>query len=268
MVRSCRGSSSHSRSWGCSSLPVARNTAGFGAVLAGAFALYIPFVLFYWHYEARYFLVGVPWLCLYAASGLVWGADAAKASLTPLPPLLYSGEGENYGEYQTPPEASVPRRLSPSPILRRGVRFLPAALGVVIATTVIVPGAGGIAYEARQQMSGNEAVVIGRWLAENTPPDAVIMTRNPWEISWHSGRRAVMLPLGSAAEIYDTMRQYHVTVLQLDHLKDTTTIRWTVEDLYRYRERPGISRLHYAPDANGTSNYLIYRVEPDKLPKG
>jgi len=224
-------------------------TAGFGAVLAGAFALYTPFVLLYWHYEARYFLVFVPWLCLYAAHGLLWGADALRSAV-----------GSRRSAENAPD----------APHMARGTRHLSAAdlLALAVALTVIAPGVGSIAYEARQQTSGNEAVVIGRWLAENTPPDAVIMTRNPWEISWHSGRRAVMLPLGSAAEIYDTMRRYNVTVLQLDHLKDTTTIRWSVEDLYRYRERPGISRLHYDPDANGVSGYLIYRVEPDTLPKG
>jgi len=205
---------------------------GFGALLAGAFVPYTAFVLFYWHYEARYFLVFVPWLLLYAAAGLVWLADVL---------ISRAGVGGRIG----------------GPVV---------ALALTLA--VIAPGFVGIAAEARAQTGGNETVEIARWIADNTPPDAVIMTRNPWEISWHSGRRTVMLPLGTPDEVYAVMRQYGVTVLELDHINDQTTIRDGLRPLYSWREQPGITHLHYNPDARGVASYLIYRVNPGALPGG
>jgi len=204
----------------------------FGALLAGAFVLYTAFVLFYWHYEARYFLVFVPWLLLYAAAGLVWLAD-----------VLISRAGV------------VGRTGGP-------------VVALALTLAVIAPGFMDIAAEARAQTGGNETVEIARWIADNTPPDAVIMTRNPWEISWHSGRRAVMLPLGTPDEVYAVMRQYGVTVLELDHINDQATIRDGLRPLYSWREQPGITHLHYNPDARGVAPYLIYRVNPGALPGG
>ncbi len=114
----------------------------------------------------------VPWLLLYAAAGLVWLADALIA------------------------RAGAVGRIA-GPVV---------ALALTLA--VLAPGFADITAEARAQTGGNETVEIARWIADNTPPDAVVMTRNPWEISWHSGRRAVMLPLGTTDEIYAVMRQY------------------------------------------------------------
>lgn len=212
----------------------ASRRAGFGALLMGAFVPYTAFVLLYWHYEARYFLVLVPWLLLYAAAGLIWLADTL---------VTHTGR--------------VGRVLGPL-----------VALALTLA--VVVPGVTGIAAEARAQTDASDPVAIGRWIAANTPPDAVVMTRNPWEMSWHSGRRAVMLPLGTTDEIYATMRQYHVTVLELDHLNDQNTIRDGIRSLglYSWRESPGFTHATYNPDAAGTATYLIYRVDPAALPGG
>lgn len=212
----------------------ASRRAGFGALLIGAFVPYTAFVLLYWHYEARYFLVLVPWLLLYAAAGLIWLADAL---------VTHAGR--------------VGRVLGPL-----------VALALILA--VVVPGVTGIAAEARAQTDASDPVAIGRWIAANTPPDAVVMTRNPWEMSWHSGRRAVMLPLGTTDEIYATMRQYHVTVLELDHLNDQNTIRDGIRPLglYSWREAQGFTHATYNPDVAGTATYLIYRVDPAALPGG
>lgn len=212
----------------------ASRRAGFGTLLMGAFVPYTAFVLLYWHYEARYFLVLVPWLLLYAAAGLIWLADAL---------VTHTGR--------------VGRVLGPL-----------VALALMLA--VIVPGLTGIVAEARAQTDASDPVAIGRWIASNTPPDAVVMTRNPWEMSWHSGRRAVMLPLGTTDEIYATMRQYHVTVLELDHLNDQSTIRDGIRPLglYSWRESPGFTHATYNPDVAGTATYLIYRVDPAALPGG
>jgi len=210
----------------------AERRRGFGALLVGAFVPYTAFVLLYWHYEARYFLVFVPWLLLYAAAGIVWLTDVL--------------------------------------IARAGVagRIVGPVVAFALIAGMVAPGFAGIVAEAQTQTGGNETVAIARWIADNTPPDAVVMTRNPWEISWHSGRRAVMLPLGTADEIYAVMRQYHVTVLELDHINDQATIRDSIRPLYSWREQPGITHGHYNPDARGVASYLIYRVNPGALPGG
>lgn len=194
---------------------------GFGLLLVGAAIPYTLFMLLYWHEELRYFLVFIPWLALYAAAGVEWISDALVTWFA--------------GLWQ--------RALVPI-----------AAAALLLA--VVVPAGQDITNRVQAQTGGNEMVQAANWLKENTPADAVVMTRNPWELSWHSERQAVMLPLGSLDEVYAVMRQYHVTVLELDHLNDTSTIRQSLLQLYSFKELPGITRL-YDPQNNA---YLIFTV--------
>ena len=67
--------------------------------------------------------------------------------------------------------------------------------------------------------TGTGIVTTADWLRANTPPDAVIMSRNVWELSFHSERRGVMIPNNATLDqIKGVMRDYHATYLQLDHL--------------------------------------------------
>jgi hypothetical protein len=194
---------------------------GFGALLAGAGTLYTLFVLLYWHYEARYFVVFVPWLLLYAASGIEWTYDALVTWFA--------------GLWQ--------RALVPLAVL-------------VLLLAVVVPQARDIQNRAASNMAGNQMVRIGQWLEANTPPDAVIMTRNPWEISWHSNRQTVMLPLGSFEDIQAVIKQYGVTMIELDHLNDTSTMRQSLAPLYSYKPMPSITP-RYDP---GDNTFLVFDV--------
>lgn len=195
---------------------------GLGALLVGAGVPYTLFIQLYWHYELRYFVVFVPWLLLYAASGIEWLYDALATWFA----------------------AVWQRALVP-------------LLATVLLLAVVVPQAQDIGVRAEANMSGNQAVVIAKWLEANTPPDAVIMTRNPWEIAWHSNRRTVMLPLGTRAEIEDVMRQYNVTVLELDRLNDTALLRESLRPLYSFKELPGITP-RYDP---GDNTFLVFDVQ-------
>ncbi|MDQ6601383.1 MAG: glycosyltransferase family 39 protein, partial [Chloroflexota bacterium] len=186
-----------------------QSAPGFGLVLAGAFVPYTLFVLLYWHDESRYFLVFMPWLLLYAASGIEWTYDALVTWFA--------------GMWQ---------------------RALVPIFAALLLLGVLIPDARDIAVRVQAQTGGNEIVVVSDWLKTNTPPDAVIMTRNPWEVSWHSGRRAVMLPLGSLDDVYAVMRQYHVTYLELDHLNDPSTLRESLKPLYSFKAMPGITPLY------------------------
>jgi hypothetical protein len=196
---------------------------GFGTVLLSAALPYTLFVLLYWHEENRYFLVFVPWLLLYAAAGIEWIYDALVT--------WFAGTAQ---------------------------RALVPLLAVALLAAVVVPNIGDINHRAATQTSGNEMVALSNWLKANTSPDDVVMTRNPWEVSWHSDRRAVMLPLGSRDDIYAVMRQYGVTVLALDHINDTSTIRQSLLPLYSFKPLPGITP-RYDPHNNA---YLVFSVAP------
>jgi 4-amino-4-deoxy-L-arabinose transferase-like glycosyltransferase len=201
----------------------ASRRSGFGLILAGAFVPYTLFVLLYWHYEVRYFLVVVPWLLLFAAAGIEWVYDALVTWFA--------------GMWQ---------------------RALPPILVALLLLAVFIPAGRDIAVRADAQTGGNAIVAVSNWLAENTPSDAVIMTRNPWEVSWHSGRRTVMLPLGSLDDVYAVMRQYHVTYLELDHINDTSTLRESLKPLYSFKPMPGITPF-YDPHNDA---YLVFAVAP------
>jgi len=67
-----------------------------------------------------------------------------------------------------------------------------------------------------------------------------------------------MLPLGTLDDVYAVMRQYGVTVLALDHINDSSTIRQSLLPLYSYKDMPGITR-RYDPENNA---YLIFSVSP------
>lgn len=196
---------------------------GFGLVLLGAVVPYLLFVCLYWHEEVRYLLVLVPWLLLYAAAGLEWTYDALIT--------WFAG--------------------------MRQRALVPLLVGVLLAA-IFIPAGRDIRVRVAAQTSGNGMVEAANWLKANTPADAVVMTRNPWEISWHSGRRAVMLPLGTRDEVYAVMRQYHVTVLELDHINDPNTIRESLKSLYSFKDVPGITPL-YDPQNNF---YLVFAVSP------
>ncbi len=201
----------------------AARRSGFGLILAGAFVPYTLFVLLYWHEESRYFLVFVPWLLLFAAAGIEWTYDALVTWFA--------------GMWQ---------------------RALVSILAALLLLVVAIPAGRDIAVGAETETGGNEMVVVSDWLTANTPPDAVIMTRNPWEVAWHSGRRTVMLPLGSLDDVYAVMRQYHVTYLELDHLNDPGTRRESLKSLYSFKPVPGITPL-YDPHNDA---YLIFAVAP------
>ncbi len=197
--------------------------SGFGLILAGAIVPYTLFVLLYWHYEIRYFLVVVPWLLLFAAAGIEWTYDALVTWFA--------------GMWQ---------------------RALPPILVALLLLAVFIPAGRDISVRADAQTGGDAMVAVSDWLAQNTPADAVIMTRNPWEVSWHSERRTVMLPLGSLDDVYAVMRQYHVTYLELDHINDTGTLRESLKPLYSFKPMPGITPL-YDPHNDA---YLVFAVAP------
>jgi hypothetical protein len=109
------------------------------------------------------------------------------------------------------------------------------------------------------------------WLSQNSTPADVVMTRDPWELNWHTGRKAVMIPFEDLETIKRVAAQYGVTMLQLGGPTDGLNIascppdtgtqarfptgsRPALGKLYCGYEMPGFTRVYQNGDLT------IYRL--------
>lgn|GEM_PF-386748 len=141
-------------------LAALRSRRGLLSLLLPAFGLYTLFLLTYWRTnEERYFVMLLPWLALFA-SGILWAGFDRLAAI---------GDG----------------------------RWSPLGLILVCVTivSIVQPSWPEIAEKIEDE-PGRWAPDLAAytWLRENTPPDVVMMTRIPWQLNWHTGRPAVMIP--------------------------------------------------------------------------
>jgi hypothetical protein len=200
-----------------------RRLYGLLGAWAGAFAFMLLLILVYWHYEARYLLALVPWLYLGLAAGLFWVWDQARARRAP--------DAVPYG----------PGRLA-------------AWLLPVAAVLVLGPALTTIREQAAAAQIPDQFAIAGRWLAANTPPDAVVMSRDPWELNWYSRRKVVMIPWGPLEDIRTAGRQYGVDYL------------WVGGPSWRFRrnqvepllDQLAVTEVYRSADAS----IRIYRWEP------
>lgn len=151
-----------------------------------SFAPYTVFLITYWHAnEERYFLMTIPWLALLAA-WVLWRIFDRLAAI---------GDG----------------RWSP--------------LGIVIVLLAVVaiirPSWSIIAHKIHEEPDRWQPDVIAyEWLKEHTPEDAVMMTRNPWQLNWHADRPAVMIPNTADEETFAAIaRHYEVDYLVFETLQ-------------------------------------------------
>jgi hypothetical protein len=63
------------------------------------------------------------------------------------------------------------------------------------------------------------------WLKQHSTPQDVVMTRDPWELNWYTGRKAVMVPNDDLATIERVARRYGATMLQLGGPVDGINVR-------------------------------------------
>lgn len=129
-------------------------------LLAFAFAPYVILMLTYWRTdEHRYWVMLIPWIALFGAWALWAGYDQLAT--------LHD------------------RRWAP--------------LGLILVLAV----AGGVVNFSRPDIANkvrNEPQIWApdlaayAWLATHTPPSTAVMTRVPWQLNWHTGRPAVMIP--------------------------------------------------------------------------
>lgn len=155
-------------------------------LLGAAFVPYTLFLIIYWHTnEERYWVVVMPWLALFAAA-TAWRIYDRIAALS-------DGRWTPFGLLAT----------------------------AALIAAVIAPSWSPIAEKVRDEPNLYRADLDAyAWLKRNTPPDAVVMTRNPWQLNWHSERPALMIPYTTDRETFlHLARRYNVRYLVIDTLQ-------------------------------------------------
>lgn len=184
------------------------------SLLLAAFTPYLLFLMLYWRTdEVRYFVMVMPWLALFAAYAL-WRAYDRIAAI---------GNG----------------------------RWAPVGLAMVVAALALIiqPSWPEIAEKVHNEpaLYTPDLDVYG-WLEQNTAPDAVMMTRNPWQLNWHSERPALMIPYTTDREVLLRLaRYYNVRYLVLDSLsRPDRPIQRMIENMVQDPQL-GFQRVYTSP---------------------
>lgn len=205
-----------------------RRVASLFGMVGLCVGLYGLFVLTYWHYEGRYFQVAVPWLYMLLAWGLFWTWDRLRASLN-------DGLARKWG-----------------------LLLLP-----LLSAMLLWPSLDTIGKQIEADLQPTGFVTAMHWLRDNTTPQDVIMTRDPWELNWYTDRRAVMIPNDDLATIEKVARQHGVTYLQLGGPVDGIDVRQCPDDpaapqsRYPTDTRPVLGSLYCGVERPGFE--LVYR---------
>ncbi len=198
----------------------------FGMVFL-SLGLYAAFVLFYWHFEGRYFQVAVPWLLLLLAWALLWAWDQIRDTLR--------------GDV----------------IKQGGLLFLPLAL-----VLIFWPHVSAILGQASSDSRSTGYVAAMKQLTQQSTAQDVVMTRDPWELNWYTRRRAVMIPFDDLKTVQSIEKQYGVTMLQLGGPVDRVNVDACPADPaskgpFPTGSRPALGGLYCGREQRGYS--LIYR---------
>jgi hypothetical protein len=203
-------------------------------LLGMAFVPYVLFLIGYWHAnEERYFVMALPWLALLAA-WVIWGGYERLAAI---------GDG----------------------------RWAP--LGLLLATAALV----GVMQPSWERIAGKlerepqlwaPDLAAYEWLRANTPADAAVMTRTPWQLNWHSQRPALMIPnTHDRALMLRLARDYGVDYLALETLSRpkgdaATALRSLVSqrDIQPGAVVEGFELVYASPTPE--NRVLIYRLPP------
>jgi hypothetical protein len=204
-------------------------------LLFTAYTPYVVLLLTYWRAnEERYFLMLMPWLALLAA-WTIWAGYDRLASIRD-------------------------RRWSPLALI----------LVAVAIVGIVQPSWPRIAYKVQVE-PGKWApdVAAYNWIAENTAPDAVMMTRNPWQLNWHAERPAVMIPNTADQTLFFFLAEYYgadyIVFENLQRLKGDST--QVLEPLMDTRSAQtgqvinGFELVYASPTPD--NRVLIYRFPDD-----
>jgi 4-amino-4-deoxy-L-arabinose transferase-like glycosyltransferase len=210
------------------------------SLLLAAFLPYSAFLMLYWHAdEERYFVMLMPWLALLAAY-TIWRAYARIAAI---------GDG----------------RWAPI-----GLALTATAL-VLIVTPSWPIISEKVQAEPQRYAADIEAYTwLGEWARAHQEPDAVVMTRNPWQFNWHSRLPALMVPHTTSPETFLRLAHYYqVRYLVLDSLqRPPVQVRNMLDALIKNKtlEHLYTTPVHRALNPEGqpiTMTTEIYRFPAD-----
>jgi hypothetical protein len=168
-------------------LTLRRQAARLFAPVGLVLAIFGAFICTYWHVEERYFVPLIPWFALLIARGLWWIHDA----------LAYRRDDAG--------------RRTPS-----GFGWLGLVVVVLMCVQLVAPFFPEAAAKIETDQAKRLELRAYEWLAEHTPADAVVMTRVPWQLTFYSGRRSVMIPQGGIEAFEQIVGHYGVTYLLMD----------------------------------------------------
>ena len=157
------------------------------SMVVAIFLLFGIFICTYWHVEERYFVPFIPWLALLAARGLWWVHDT----------LAYRRDLEG--------------RPAPS-----GFGWLGLVLVIIICVQMTTPFAQESAAKMELDLNKRAELRAYAWLAENSQPDDIVMTRVPWQLTYYTERRSVMIPQDGADDAAGIADLYGVDYLFMD----------------------------------------------------
>ena len=127
------------------------------------------------------------------------------------------------------------------PFFRTAIRQFTAlvVMGLVLAFPLIGSAAPDIFGEKKAGF-----VELAAWLERHTPAEAVLMTRSPWETSFHARRRTVMTPKGGREAVNRIVDIYGVSYFVIDGYRDARHQIEGLEPLYSGVEIPGFQKVH------------------------
>lgn len=213
-----------------------RRRYGLIQLTGWVFLCYELFINIYWHYEPRYFLAWRPWLYLYGIYGLGW----------------------IFGKIKSEFEQANSQRW------RLGGWLVAGAFVLLFWPNLNQTIQNGVA-----DTSPTGIVITADWIKNHLPNDAVIMSRNVWELSFHADRHSVMIPNNATLpQIKQAMRDYNVRYIELDHINvtnpdDPPSKQYPDAAIWQQRRalwplitRAGLSDFTKIYDQNG---FLIYQ---------
>ena len=206
---------------------LSRRRYGLLGLVAFSFLTYFLFITLYWHYEIRYFMVWLPWLFLLGVYGLSW---------------LYQKLRQNENE----PRAG-----------KLGVWLMAGVFAVLLLPnlpTILDPG-----YTGKTGI-----VTTSEWIKANTPANAVIMTRVPWQLSFHADRKSVMIPnnITKVEQLRPILNDYKVKYIQFSYINQENG----QPDDAIWRERTGLWDLIVRKPVSGfklvydKDGFLVYEI--------
>jgi hypothetical protein len=213
-----------------------RQRSLIGLVLA-ALIPYTLFLIFYWHThdEPRYFVPFIPWMAMLAAWGACWLFDR----------IATVGRGRWAGLGGLAISAALVMAVQPH--WQRIDRFLSPQSSE---------------YWGKDWDAGLEAFA---WIKQNTPPDAVIMTRVPWQLNYHADRPAVMTPNASKQDIMRIAKYYGADYVLMNTISTSRPegVGGPLHGLARGKVEAGWELKFVVKNRYNGADVYVYQLPPD-----